>query len=164
LTRLHNRESFERGLARALAEGPHPVTLVMIDLDRFKAINDSAGHAAGDQVLRDVAAMLQAEVRGGDLVARLGGDEFAIVLTDCSAEDAQSLAERIRASAAQIGVEYRGRRLSIGASIGLADARAAGVAPAELMASADAACYEAKRSGRDAVRMAATAGLRLVGS
>lgn len=162
LTRLSNREAFEARLAELLATPTRPAAALMcVDLDRFKAINDAAGHAAGDQVLRDVAALLVASVRADDTVARLGGDEFALLLPHCEVDAAQGIAERIRDGARAIGVDQLGVRLRIGASIGVVGVGPEASDAAELLARADTACYEAKRSGRDAVRVAA-APLRLV--
>ena len=161
LTRLLNRAAFEGRLADLIAaasapSGAHgrlPAALLFIDLDHFKAINDSAGHAAGDSVLKQVAAMLLEQVRGADSVARLGGDEFAVLLEDCKAADALFIAEQIRTAAAGIGVDHEGQRLCIGASVGVTVVPAAGAAVADLLASADAACYAAKRGGRNSVKL-----------
>lgn len=159
LTRLHNRESFEQRLDELLAETPpvRPASLLFIDLDRFKAINDSAGHAAGDAVLKDVAKMLTSLVRPTDLAARMGGDEFAVLLPQCAAEPAQRIGERIRDAAQLIGIDYQGRRLNIGASIGLVEIGHETATAAALLARADAACYDAKNAGRNAVRAAPAA-------
>jgi diguanylate cyclase (GGDEF)-like protein/PAS domain S-box-containing protein len=158
LTRLLNRAAFEERLAQWLARpqaGEETATLICFDLDRFKLINDSAGHAAGDAVLREVAHALQQQVRAGDAAARLGGDEFALLLPDCNTSLALPLAERLREALSTIGIDHAGRRLNIGASLGLVqiDARISRDA-AEWLARADAACYEAKRGGRDQVRLA----------
>jgi len=160
LTRLLNRSAFEARLADLIVAtvtpdgdgGRLPAALLFIDLDRFKAVNDSAGHAAGDQVLKDVAAMLVLHVRGGDAVARLGGDEFAVLLENCKAADALHIAEQIRTAAATIGVDHAQQRLNIGASVGVTMV-AAGASVAELLACADAACYTAKRAGRNSVHV-----------
>ncbi len=166
LTRLHNRAAFEAELQRMLdlLPRPLPISLLFIDLDHFKQVNDNAGHAAGDQVLRDVAACLTAGVRGTDLVARLGGDEFAVILRGCAQDAALRLADGLRAAALQVGVMHEGRRLCIGASIGVVEINSADGDMAHWMAQADAACYDAKRSGRDAVRTAGSGPLRLVGN
>jgi len=161
LTRLLNRSAFETRLAeliRATATpdgdgGRLPAALLFIDLDCFKAVNDNAGHAAGDQVLRDVAAMLVTHVRGGDAIARVGGDEFAVLLEHCNAADALHIAEQIRTAAAAIGVDHGELRLNIGASVGVSMVPAAGATVAELLADADAACYAAKRAGRNSVHV-----------
>ena len=164
LTRLANRASFESSLAALLAREPHgqPSALLFVDLDRFKRINDNAGHAAGDEVLKEMAALLLAQVRGGDLVARLGGDEFGVLLPHCERAVALRIADKIRLGAQQIGVEHGGRRLTIGASIGAVEIDGGELSLAELLSRADVACYEAKRAGRDAVRLAEAAARPLV--
>jgi len=161
LTRLLNRSAFEARLADlVLADhtpdgesARFPAALLFIDLDRFKAVNDNAGHAAGDQVLKDVAGMLLTHIRGGDAVARLGGDEFAVLLERCNAADALHTAEQIRTAAAAIGVDHGEQRLNIGASVGVTMVPAAGATVAEVLACADAACYTAKRAGRNSVHV-----------
>jgi diguanylate cyclase (GGDEF)-like protein/PAS domain S-box-containing protein len=164
LTRLFNRDAFERQLDSALAASPRelPATVLFIDLDRFKAVNDTAGHAAGDAVLKEVAQLLRTHVRGSDVVARLGGDEFAILLPQCDGASATRIAEQIREGAQLIGVTHEGRRLSIGSSIGLVELDAAMAHATEVLKLADAACYEAKHAGRNAVRAARSPGLRVV--
>jgi diguanylate cyclase (GGDEF)-like protein len=166
LTRLLNRGAFEERLAAWLAkpEVGTSASLLFIDLDHFKQINDNAGHAAGDDVLREVASTLHDHVRPGDLVARLGGDEFALLFAGCGAETALPLAERLRHAISLIGVEHEGRVLRVGASIGVVEIDlAAGASVSTWLARADAACYQAKDAGRDAVRLAppASAGVNL---
>ncbi len=168
LTRLVNREAFGERVEALMAQQPQPVpaTLLYIDLDRFKQINDSAGHAAGDEVLKAVACLLQASTRGTDTVARLGGDEFAVLLPQCDATAALPIAEKVRAGAREIGVTHAGQRLTIGASIGVVEIEPGMHGVADALAAADAACYAAKRAGRDAVHIGGDAGtpvaLRLV--
>ncbi len=158
LTRLANRSAFELRMQALLnqqsadAAAP-PSVLLFIDLDHFKRINDNAGHAAGDQVLQDVAGLLTASVRASDLVARLGGDEFAVLMPRCELDTALRVADRIRAGTRLLGSDVAGKRLAIGASIG-AVLLEAGLGRAELMARADSACYAAKRAGRDVVHLA----------
>ena len=128
--------------------------MLFIDLDHFKAVNDNAGHAAGDGVLRQVAAMLHLHVRAGDTAARLGGDEFAVLLPGCVAAVALQLAERLRQAIMLIGVDHQGRRLCVGASIGVVEIDPAlRAAPEAWMARVDAACYAAKHAGRGNVRL-----------
>ncbi len=168
LTRLYNREAFTERVAEWMAQQPRqvPAALLYIDLDHFKQVNDSAGHAAGDDVLKAVAALLQASTRGTDTVARLGGDEFAVLLPQCDAAAALPIAEQVRAGARGIGVTHEGRRLTIGASIGVVEIEAHMRDVADALATADAACYAAKRAGRDAVHFGGAAAtpvaLRLV--
>ncbi len=170
LTGLLNRGAFEARLEAWLLEpgsldAPRPpASLVYVDLDRFKQINDNAGHAAGDHLLRQVGALLRVQLRGDDVVARMGGDEFALFLPGCVAAVALQLSERLRLAITELGIDHADGRLTIGASAGVVEIDpAASVVVAEWMARADAACYEAKREGRGVVRVArAAAALRVV--
>jgi diguanylate cyclase (GGDEF)-like protein/PAS domain S-box-containing protein len=164
LTGLLNRSAFEARLQAWLHDPaasevpPVPASLVFIDLDRFKQINDSAGHAAGDEVLRQVGAVLRAQLRAGDVVARMGGDEFALLLPGCVVAVALQLAERLRQAISEVGVDQAAGRLTVGASVGVIEIQpAVSTVVAEWMARVDAACYEAKRDGRGVVRVAGTA-------
>lgn len=164
LTSLVNRAEFERRLDQHLTDRrEQPVAALFIDLDRFKAVNDRAGHAAGDAVLVAVARTLEYHVRHGDTVARLGGDEFAALLPGCPREGAVRVAETIRGAIQALEVLWAGEALGVGASIGvvLLDAGLPNVAA--VMAAADAACYAVKRSGRNGVRLHGQPDLRLVG-
>ena len=156
LTRLLNRSAFDDTLDRALQEQAvgTPAALMFIDLDHFKRINDTAGHAAGDLMLKQVAALVQDHVRGGDTAARLGGDEFALLLCHCTATDALARAEQLCSAIGKLGVDHEGHWLAIGASVGVVQIDAS-LAPhaQQWLASADAACYHAKGSGRGRVRM-----------
>jgi diguanylate cyclase (GGDEF)-like protein len=106
-------------------------------------------------VLQDVAGQLQSHVRPGDSIARLGGDEFALLLPNCGPTCATDLADRLRVAIGVLGIEHAGRRLEIGASLGIVSiARGDTRTPADWLAEADAACYAAKHAGRDAVRLA----------
>lgn len=153
LTDLVNRREFERRLSEQLRErrGSEAASVLFIDLDRFKAVNDTAGHAAGDELLRRIAGLLGERMRTQDTVARLGGDEFAILLRGCSQSDALSIAERIRARVEAYRLPWEGRALDVGASIGVVEIDASLTDAAAVMASADAACYEVKHAGRNAV-------------
>ncbi len=156
LTQLLNRAAFEEQLRAWLAVPQSvPASLLFVDLDHFKPVNDTAGHTAGDTVLRQVAHALQGQVRSGDLVARIGGDEFALLLPGCVGLVAAQLAERMRAAVSQIGIDHQGRRLHVGASIGVVEIDpSAGLPATTWMTRADAACYRAKHAGRNAVRLA----------
>jgi diguanylate cyclase (GGDEF)-like protein len=123
-----------------------------MDLDRFKQVNDNAGHAAGDQVLIDLARLLQARVRGSDMVGRLGGDEFVVLLDRCELAAALAVAEQIRADVQNLRFEWDGVRYDVGVSVGVAALDASVTDLAAAFAKADAACYDAKRSGRNSVR------------
>lgn len=153
LTALVNRRQFEialeHGLQRSRQEGPEH-TVCFLDLDRFKLVNDTAGHAAGDMLLRTVAQLLTSCVRESDVVARLGGDEFGIILNGCTVNQAdktlQNILERIEANE----FHWEGQLFKVSASIGVT--QATGDLDAEtIMKEADVACYAAKNSGRNRV-------------
>ena len=153
LTRLPNRVSFEHQLKRliASASGSEPRrqhALVFIDLDRFKAVNDTAGHAAGDALLREISAVMQQHLRGSDFLARLGGDEFGVLLGNCSAEKASEAIGRIIAAVNAHRFLWEGRLHHVGASAGVTVISSENASASELMAQADLACYNAKHSGR----------------
>ena len=152
LTGLVNRKEFEARLDQALTQFQHQNVCVMfIDLDKFKAVNDTAGHAAGDEVLRAVAALFEAAVRQSDTVARLGGDEFAILLPGCPQARAAGIAEQVRAAVAQYGLQADGQLFTVGTSIGLAAVTPDMPTVAAVLHAADTACYAAKRGGRNQV-------------
>jgi len=149
LTKLMSRSAFEDAVSELLARTPHePIALFLLDLDRFKPVNDSLGHAAGDIVLRLVAKRLRAAVRQGDLVARFGGDEFAVLSHNGSA-----IAEPAKVASRMLDILQRtylveGQLVNIGASIGIALSPQNGVTCAELLRSADLALYHSKASER----------------
>ena len=145
LTGLLNRAALAAHLEAA---EPSSSTVLYLDLDGFKAVNDQAGHAAGDAILCAVSDRLTRAVRDGDAVARLGGDEFAVVLHDVTRDEAVVVAERILRDVA-LPVEYNGTAYTVGTSIGLAEGRLAEWSPAALLRAADAAMYEAKSGGRN---------------
>ena len=158
LTGLPNRRNVEeqlgRDLARARREGD-AVAVLYLDLDHFKLVNDSLGHDAGDNALREAAKRISGVVRAGDLVARLGGDEFVLVLPGLSAEtaDAEAAAEAAAAkvlAALDVPLTVAGEEFQLGASIGIALGPAQGQDAGELLRNADVAMYQAKRSGRSA--------------
>ena len=150
LTGLANRRRWDAELqtacAHTRANGP-PLAVLLLDIDRFKVINDSNGHAAGDQTLRDVAILLCKRVRGGDLVARLGGDEYGILLRDTEAVGAAELAEHLRAAIYRLPRDSDGE-LSV--SVGVAAAAGDEAHPDQVMTRADAQLYRAKTT-RNAV-------------
>lgn len=152
LTGLANRPAFEQLLAEATARaGAEPFCAMFIDLDRFKAVNDTGGHAAGDALLRDVAQALAAQVRQSDTVARLGGDEFAVLLARCPVSQALDIAEKLRSAVVSYRLVLEGQSFSVGASIGLVSVNAAFGSAADVLRAADAACYAAKLQGRNCV-------------
>jgi diguanylate cyclase (GGDEF)-like protein len=154
LTRLANRREFDAHLAVELKRSARygsPLSLLLLDVDRLKLINDRHGHAAGDLALRTVADVLLASRRRTDLAARWGGDEFVLLAPGIDAASATALAERIRGS---LSGDSTSRTFPLTVSIGVTDTTLAGDATAAAMqTAADAALYEAKASGRDRVRV-----------
>ncbi len=159
LTELPNRRAFEQALEASVASSRHAGerdVLCYLDLDRFKRVNDSCGHAAGDELLRRVAVVLRHEVRDDDLVCRIGGDEFALILYACEPQEARRIADELCRSIGAIRFEWNGQSFDIGASIGLARIDGARRSAADILVAADMACYAAKRgaacgrSGRSA--------------
>lgn len=159
LTDVLNREGFVRAVDDALAASDAPATLVALDLDRFKPINDSAGHAAGDAVLKAVAAALQRQVRASDSVGRLGGDEFALLLRGCDAATGARIAEKALRAVEGLQVDWQGRSLSVGASLGVCERSPRLETADQWLGEADAACYAAKHAGRGTVRVATGGGV-----
>lgn len=152
LTGLANRPNFEVLLEQATQHAQdYPFCALFIDLDRFKAVNDTAGHAAGDALLRDIAHKLSAEVRQSDTVARLGGDEFAVLLHRCPPAQALAVAEKLRSAVEAYELLWEGRNLTVGASIGLVSVDASFASHVDVLRAADSACYAAKRGGRNRV-------------
>jgi diguanylate cyclase (GGDEF)-like protein len=149
LTGLANRSAFGGALEQALADPAGRVALLFLDLDDFKTVNDGMGHAAGDDLLRHVAARLRWAVRPDDLCARLGGDEFAVLLRDAD-DGAPAVAQRLVELIAS-PVSLKGRLAIVGASVGLAFA-GRGTAPEELVQHADVAMYAAKAKGKNRVQ------------
>jgi diguanylate cyclase len=148
LTRLANRLLFEIRLARAMETTPTSTAVVFLDLDDFKAINDTLGHATGDEVLRVIAGRLERALRGTDLAARLGGDEFAILVEGCPDPVAATAVAKRALAAMRAPVVLGGRQLHIRASAGVAIG-AEGATATDLMRDADVAMYQAKAHGKD---------------
>lgn len=165
LTGLANRKVLAQRLVRVLESRPRsmPAEVVMLDLDHFKPINDRAGHAAGDAMLKAVAAAITARVRASDLVVRLGGDEFALLLERCSHETALRIAENVRRAITEIELPWEGHMMRVGASLGVASLSAETASVEAWLAQADAACYAVKAAGRGAVQAHRPA-LRVVGA
>lgn len=152
LTGLANRAAFEERLGKATASAARePFCALFIDLDRFKHVNDTAGHAAGDALLRDIAQQLEAQVRQSDTVARLGGDEFAVLLSRCPPAKALAIAEKMRNAVESYALAWEGQDYGVGASIGMVHVDERFASSADVLRAADAACYAAKRSGRNRV-------------
>ena len=160
LTGLHNRRYLDSHLKllidRATARG-RPMSVCITDIDRFKLVNDTYGHDAGDAVLREFANRVRSTVRGADLACRYGGEEFVLVMPDTSAEMAAGVAERLRSIVEREPFRIPGTDafLPITASLGIASVLPEGDSPEALLKRADAALYEAKRSGRNRVVAAA---------
>ncbi|WP_051937143.1 diguanylate cyclase [Erwinia sp. 9145] len=151
LTHLPNRVSFEQQLKQMLttASDQHlEHALAFIDLDRFKAVNDTAGHAAGDALLREVASVMKHHLRGSDFLARLGGDEFGVLLHSCPPDKAREIISRIIAAVNDYRLLWEGRLHRVGASAGITMFDKDNVMASEIMAQADLACYNAKHNGR----------------
>jgi diguanylate cyclase (GGDEF)-like protein/PAS domain S-box-containing protein len=160
LTGLGNRLAFEQRLKAVL--GHPPAALLVIDLDRFKPINDRFGHQAGDAMLKAVASALVTQVRAGDLAVRTGGDEFAVVLERCPAEAAYRVAGEVQRAISRVGLDWEAQTLTVGASVGVAPLSDEHDSVEAWIAAADAACYAAKAAGRGTVRLAHTSGATVI--
>lgn len=151
LTGLRNRRFVQRHLETALRAGD--VAVMMIDVDRFKAINDALGHGGGDTVLREVAERLRSQLRAADVVARYGGEEFLVVLADAPPEEALAIAERLRTALEKTPIRTDQGEANVTVSIGLAISPV-GAGAAEAVAAADTSLYRAKALGRNRVEVA----------
>jgi diguanylate cyclase (GGDEF)-like protein/PAS domain S-box-containing protein len=150
LTGLVNRREFERRLQEAMDSaqtGNAAHALCYLDLDRFKAVNDTCGHTAGDNMLREVASLLKEAVRDSDTVGRIGGDEFSLLLVGCPLEKARQIADDVVRSVNDFRFVWKDRIFNIGVSIGLVEIGPGGGAIEDIMNSADSACYVAKKQG-----------------
>ena len=155
LTGLGNRHAMEESFPRELkrcASSEHPVSLIMIDVDQFKAFNDKFGHVAGDRALSAVAHVLRKQFRTKDLLARYGGDEFAVLLPEVAEKEAMAIAERVRTAVSGKTADGSDSliRVPVEVSIGVAELEAKGTYES-LLKSADAALYRAKDAGRNVV-------------
>jgi two-component system, cell cycle response regulator len=158
LTGVYNRREFNRRLTveieRSRREG-HPVSLLMVDIDHFKKLNDTYGHQSGDDALRHFSALIKKEVRPGDLAARYGGEEFAVILPHADRKDVFAVAERLRILIAAQNIEIQNdRKIKVTASLGCATFPVDAETEDSLMAQADAALYKAKQGGRNRVCLA----------
>ncbi|WP_253383793.1 diguanylate cyclase [unidentified bacterial endosymbiont] len=154
LTHLANRVSFENHLKRLLhtvQETRQRHALVFIDLDRFKAVNDTAGHAAGDALLCELSSLMLTLLRASDILARLGGDEFGLLLPDCTIESARYITERLLHTINDYHFMWEGRLHRIGASAGITLIDENNHQASEVMSQADIACYASKNNGRGVV-------------
>ena len=151
LTGLVNRAEFERRLRSALdalrGNGTGYV-VSYLDLDRFKVVNDTSGHIAGDNLLREVAGLLKKQVRDSDTVARLGGDEFAMLLVGCPLDKARQIADEVSEAVANQRFVWQDQVFDVGVSIGLVELGPESMSPESVLNAADSACYVAKQQGR----------------
>ncbi|WP_125931988.1 putative bifunctional diguanylate cyclase/phosphodiesterase [Thiosocius teredinicola] len=157
LTGLLNRQAFEATLRTVLEQSEVELehhALLMLDLDRFKLVNDTCGHAAGDALLREVADRLAKLLRHADVLARIGGDEFAVLLRFTDTRDAEQVAEKMRRSIEEYTFGWDNQVFKIGASIGLVPFGTLPITLTQLMNTADACCYTAKEEGRNRVHRA----------
>ncbi len=158
LTGLYNRRFLEEFLLRELARADrkkHPLSIITMDIDHFKRINDTLGHGAGDIVLRRVGLLLQGFVRQSDIACRVGGEEFSVLLPEASMQTATQRAENIRRAVQELKLKYEDQTLSsITISLGVAAFPDHGITPAALLHAADQALYDAKYRGRDRVESA----------
>jgi len=156
LTGLINRREFERRLEESLGgvrAGDAGHVLCYLDLDRFKAVNDTCGHMAGDSMLREVAGLIKDKVRDSDSVGRLGGDEFGMLLVGCPLDKARQIADDVVQAVRDYRFVWRDRIFTIGASIGLVEVGRETGSLEDLLSAADSACYIAKQHGRGRVHV-----------
>jgi diguanylate cyclase (GGDEF)-like protein/PAS domain S-box-containing protein len=157
LTGLINRREFETRLTTAVESVRQDTgsrqALLYLDLDQFKLVNDTCGHPAGDQLLKQITGVLQSRVRTGDTLARLGGDEFGILLANCTLDQAMRVAETLRQAIRDYRFIWQDGVLAVGASIGIVEITGDTPTVASVMSAADVACYAAKDQGRNRVQL-----------
>ena len=156
LTGLINRHRFEQRLTMALRNAKDwnsEHALLYLDLDRFKVVNDTCGHVAGDELLKQLALVLQDQVRESDTLARLGGDEFGLLLENCPIDQAVQIAEKLLQAINDFRFSWGGKTFSVGGSIGLAAITAHNPSVDDLLRNADIACYAAKDGGRNRIHI-----------
>jgi len=155
LTRLANRIAFEHAIQQRLDEpiSSHDSAVLFMDLDKFKYVNDSSGHAAGDELLRQISGKLESTVRHSDLVARIGGDEFGVLLLGCDLGEATRVADNIRQMVEEYNFIWNNRHFEVGVSIGVALLEQEHESVAQVLKEADIACYAAKDLGRGRVHV-----------
>jgi diguanylate cyclase (GGDEF)-like protein/PAS domain S-box-containing protein len=157
LTGLINRREFENRLTAAVdsvrADGSCRHALLYLDLDQFKVVNDTCGHTAGDQLLKQITGVLQSRVRGGDTLARLGGDEFGILLQTCTLDQGLRIAESLRQAIRDFRFIWQDGVMAVGVSIGIVEITSETPTVANVMSAADVACYAAKDQGRNRVQL-----------
>ncbi|MDP9085100.1 MAG: PAS domain S-box protein [Pseudomonadota bacterium] len=157
LTGLINRREFENRLTAAVEGARHDTghhqALLYLDLDQFKLVNDTCGHPAGDQLLKQITGILQSRVRSHDTLARLGGDEFGILLQSCPLDQAMRVAETLRQAIRDYRFMWQDGALAVGVSIGIVEITKETPTVANVMSAADVACYSAKDQGRNRVQL-----------
>ncbi len=154
LTGLVNRREFERRVTTALQEAHVDDTLhglIFLDLDQFKIVNDTCGHSAGDEMLRQISSVLHSNLRSSDTLARLGGDEFGVLLEHCPLDRATQIAESLRQAVEEYRFMWEGQSFAVGVSIGVVPISSESQNLAGVMSAADTACYSAKENGRNRV-------------
>jgi diguanylate cyclase (GGDEF)-like protein len=156
LTGLSNRTSFLAALEGLLEQARHDDvrhSLLFLDLDQFKIVNDTCGHLAGDEMLRQLSDVLHQPIRTSDLLARVGGDEFCILLENCVLERAKEVAETLRVAVHDFRFFWNGKLFSVGVSIGIVGIDGNSGSANDILSAADIACYAAKERGRDAIQV-----------
>ena len=156
LTKLVNRCGFEQHLAKAIASAQHEETqhaLCYLDLDQFKVVNDTCGHVAGDELLRQVSVLLRQRIRSTDILARLGGDEFGILLYQCSLQKAEQIVNSLQTLIQNFRFTWDGKTFTIGVSIGLVAIDHSSLDVNSLLGAADVACYAAKDKGGNYIQV-----------
>jgi diguanylate cyclase (GGDEF)-like protein len=164
LTGIFNRQHFVSEAERLLqycCKSNRDACLVLLDLDHFKLVNDTHGHAVGDRVLKRAVAACQAHLRSTDLFGRLGGEEFGMLLPECSPDQVLARVEQMRLAIAAVSTGEIGAVVTVSASFGVASAAASGYELRQLMTDADDALYEAKREGRNRINLSASRGAQL---
>jgi len=154
LTGLYNRAEFDRRLHESLSHlksNDYTATLFYMDLDQFKIINDTCGHVAGDELLRQISQTLKNELRESDFIARLGGDEFGVLLPGCTSTDASKLATKLLKAVRKFHFSWQGKVFQIGVSIGVVPLTSETQSVNNVLSHADVACYAAKEKGRNQV-------------
>ncbi|MEL6940862.1 MAG: EAL domain-containing protein, partial [Cyanobacteria bacterium J06598_1] len=156
LTQLRNRTSFVREVTKALPKKQHPHphhVMCYLDLDHFKVVNDTCGHAAGDELLQQVAELWRAQIRASDVLARIGGDEFGLLLYNCDLDRATRIAQDFCDTIRAFRFTYNGKVFKIGVSIGIVPIGHASSTVESIFGRADTACYQAKQKGRNRIQV-----------
>lgn len=154
LTQVFNRKHWEECLAKEFSRAKryeHDLSLIMLDLDEFKKLNDTYGHQGGDLVLQETAKKIQSVLRLCDIFGRYGGEEFAVILPETDIAGAEEVAERIRASVDQYTIDYQDKSISISVSVGVAKVDETDLRYEDLIRKSDNALYQAKETGRNKV-------------